>query len=393
MLTAVFSSRLPRALAPNRLTTALARLRASEVRVIDLTESNPTSVGLEYPPGLLDELSRPAGLLYRPDPFGLKVARAAVVRYLSRSGLTTAPERVILTASTSEAYGFLFKLLCDPGDAVLVPRPSYPLFEHLTDLEAVQAVPYQLDYHGRWSVDLASLRRSITPRARAVLVVNPNNPTGSYLSRAELDAIADICREHDLALIGDEVFASYPLVEGPTRPVSVLDHGRDVLTISLGGLSKAVGLPQLKVAWMVVHGGEATAAAARAGLELVCDTYLSVATPVQLALETLLTRGAVVARQIAERIRGNYVTLCELALRHPSSSVLPAEGGWYAVVQVPSTRSEETLVLELLEHEHVLVHPGYFFDFAREAFVVVSLLVEPERLRDGVTRMLEYANR
>jgi len=394
MLTSVLSSRVPRELVPNRLSVALTRLRASGVSIIDLTESNPTSVGLEYPPGLLDELSRPGGLLYRPDPFGLKVAREAVVRYLSRLGISTAPERVILTASTSEAYGFLFKLLCDPRDAVLVPHPSYPLFEHLTELDAVRAVPYLLEYHGRWSVELSSLRRAISPRTRAVLVVNPNNPTGSYLSRAELDAIADVCREHALALIGDEVFARYPLGEDPRRPVSVLDHAHhDVLTISLGGLSKAVGLPQLKLAWMVVQGGETVGAAALAGLELVCDTYLSVATPVQLALETLLTRGGVVADQIASRVRANYVTLRELASRYPSSSVLPAEGGWYAVVQVPSTRSEETLVVGLLEHEHVLVHPGYFFDFAREAFVVVSLLVEPRRLRDGVTQLLEYANR
>ena len=377
-------------LSSNRVTQALDRLRAAGAPVVDLTESNPTRVGLCYPPDALQPLADAAGLVYEPQPFGLLVARRAVAAALLRRGVSADAERLVLTASTSEAYSLLFKLLCDPGDHVLVPRPSYPLLEHLTCLDGVTPIPYALEYDGRWRIDLDGLSRAVGPRARAVLLVNPNNPTGSFVTREELDAVAAICRDSSLALIGDEVFNRYPLETDAADVPSVLDQ-KEALTFSLGGLSKAAGLPQLKLGWTIVDGPEGLVDEALARLELICDTYLSGSTPVQHAVPALLAVGETVAAQIAERIRANYRTLQRLAADHAASRVLHVEGGWYAVIQVPATRSEETLVLELLERDHVLVHPGYFFDFPREAFLVVSLLPDPDLLSQGVRRLLNRA--
>ncbi len=387
----MLSSRIPADLAPNRIGRAARRLRAARAKIIDLTESNPTRVGFRFPPGLLCGTAGQAIRVYRPAPLGLPAARAAVAAHLARPGRLVAPERVALTASTSEAYGFLFKLLCDPGDEVLVPRPSYPLFEHLTRLEGVRALPYALDHHGRWELDLGGLRAALTPRARAVLLVNPNNPTGSFVSPDEVEAVARICRERDLALVSDEVFGAYSM-NGAAPAPSVLDRRRpDVLAFSLGGLSKAVGLPQLKLGWMVVDGPAAVVERALAGLELIGDTYLSVAAPVQLAAGTLLAEGAAVTAQIAARVRANYAALRRRVARHPALRLPPVDGGWYAVLQIPATEPEETVVLELLERDRVLVHPGYFFDFPREAFLVVSLLPAPEAFEAGIARVLARA--
>lgn len=386
----MLSSRLPRDLAPNPIGRAIARLRSQGADVVDLTESNPTRVGIEPPEGLVRGAAAIEPRLYEPRPLGLPAARRAVAEHLSRAGRVVPPERVALTAGTSEAYGHLFKLLCNPGDEVLAPRPSYPLFEHLTRLEGVRAVPYALECHARWELDLDSLQRSVSRRTRAVLLVSPNNPTGSYLTQTELDAVEALCAAHNLALIVDEVFAPYPLAPGAAGP-SVLDGDRDVLAFCLGGLSKAVGLPQLKLGWIAAAGPRPAVDRALAGLELICDTYLSVATPVQLAAGRLLAEGAEITTRIAERVRGNHAALQRLVERHPAARVLPTEGGWYAVVQIPATRSEEDVVLDLLESERVLVHPGYFYDFSREAFLVVSLLPEPRRFGAGAARMLSRA--
>ena len=354
---------------------------------MDLTESNPTRVGFQYPTGLLDGLSSSAALDYRPEPLGIPAARAAVAGYLQRHDLAVPAERVVLTSSTSDAYAGLFKLLCSPGEAVFVPQPSYPLFEHLTRLEGVEATPYALEYHGCWEVNLAHLRERITSRVRAVLMVNPNNPTGSFASARDLDAVVALCREHDLALIVDEVFGFYPMA-AQTRGPSVLDNPPDVLTFTLGGLSKAVGLPQLKLGWVVVGGPPNMVQSTLTRLEFICDAYLSVGTPVQLAVGDILEAAEVVTAQITTRIRQNYARLGELTRHHPSARLLPVDGGWYAVVQVPATQTEETLVLDLLQHEHILVHPGYFFDFPREAFLVVSLLPETDVFADAAARVL-----
>ncbi len=387
-----FSSRLPATLAPNRLTRAIERLRTQGTPFIDLTETNPTRVGA-YPDGLLTPLADPAGLTYAPAPRGAAVAREAIAIAYVRRGLDVDPSQVVVTASTSEAYGFLFKLLCDPGDEVLVPTPSYPLFEHLTGLEAVRPVAYRLDYHGAWRIDFASVERALSPRSRALLIVSPNNPTGSCLTRGELDRLVDICRTHGIALIGDEVFADYPLTdrrpERPEdRPSSVLAQ-RDVLTIALGGLSKSVGLPQLKLGWMVVAGPADAQAAALDRLEWIADTYLSVSTPVQLAAPALLDAGHAVRTWIQHRITGNLHALARAVAQAPACTLLAPDAGWSAVVRVPAIVSEEELVMDLLEQNRVLVAPGYFYDFDTEAFVILSLLPRPDEYLDGVTRLLQ----
>lgn len=384
----MFSSRLSFDVPTNRLSAALATLRLAGAAFDDLTESNPTKVGLTYPPRLLDALASPAGMKYDPQALGAKAARQAVAADLRRRGLATSADRVVLTASTSEAYSLLFKLLCDPGDDVLVPAPSYPLFEYLARLESVLVRPFRLEYHGEWSVDLDGLKRQATPRTRAVVVVNPNNPTGSYLKRPELDALAAFCAARGIAVVGDEVFAEYVLDVDMRRACSVLAQ-RQALTFSLGGLSKSLGLPQLKLGWMAVGGPDDLARQALDRLELICDTYLSVSTPVQEALPSLLNYGAVVRTLIRERVTRNYQAVREMAAAYPSVTVLLSEGGWYAVLQVAAMQTEESLVLQLLEQDRVLVHPGYFFDFAREAFLVVSLLPAPEVFDRAMTRVLK----
>jgi alanine-synthesizing transaminase len=367
----------------------LARARAEGRAVADLTLSNPTRAGIPYPLDLLAPLADPAGLSYEPEPFGLVTARAAVAADFARRGVAVAPDRVCLTASTSEGYALLFKLLCDPGDRVLVPQPSYPLFEHLTALECVQAVPYALELHGDWRLDVSAIERGLDDRTRAVLIVSPNNPTGSVVHTAELEALATLCASRGVALIGDEVFADYRL-DGAAPAVSVLQQSR-ALAFALGGLSKSVGLPQVKVAWIGVSGPDAQVAEALAGLEIVADTFLSVSTPAQVALPRLLMHGAVVRNAIRDRIARNLAALAAAVANEPAVTLLPPAGGWCAVLQVPSLVSEEALVITLLERDDVLVQPGYFFDFPREAFVVVSLLVDPGVFDPAVARLLARA--
>lgn len=395
----MFSSRVPGVLTPNRLTARLSALRAAGDAVLDLTESNPTRAGIDYAAALLAPLADPAGLRYDPSPRGLLVARQAVALDALRHGIDLDPDHIVLTASTSEAYGFLFKLLCDPGDEVLVPRPSYPLFEHLSSLDGVRALPYTLDYYGRWSIDVDSLTRAVTPRTRAILVVSPNNPTGSCLSAAELDALADLCARHGLALIGDEVFAEYTLNDagragrsvGADRTfVSVLSQGR-ALTFGLGGLSKSIGLPQVKLGWIGIGGPEALVGAALDRLDLIADTYLSVSTPVQLAAPLLIERGHGVRTQIQARIEANLRALDRAVARAPGCTLLHPEAGWTAVLRVPATRAEEDLVLDLLGEDRVLIMPGYFYDFPREAYLVVSLLPDPAVFNEAVARVLARA--
>jgi len=388
----VFSSRIPANLAPNRLTEALRARRARGEPFIDLTESNPTRAGFEYPPDLLAPLGDGRGLRYEPLPLGAMDARRAVAADYERQGVTVPPERIALTASTSDSYSLLFKLLADAGDDVLVPRPSYPLFDHLTRLDLVVTRDYDLDVHSSWSIDFASLERAITPRTRAVLVVNPNNPTGSFISRDELDRLAAICAPRDIAIIADEVFADYELEPGAASRAGRVSTRTDVLSFALGGLSKSVGLPQVKLGWMAVGGPDRLVADAIARLELVCDTYLAVSTPVQLAAAELLGCGASVRRQIGSRIVSNYRALQAAAAGVPSCRVLRSEGGWYAVVQVPSFEPEEDLVLRLLA-DGVLTHPGYFFDFPRESFLIVSLLPPEASFADGVSRVLRHFDR
>ncbi|HEX7793373.1 MAG TPA: pyridoxal phosphate-dependent aminotransferase [Vicinamibacterales bacterium] len=383
----MFSDRIPSDLRHNRLAETLADLKRTSEPILDLTASNPTRAGFSYARDLLTPLADPRGLVYRPEPLGLREARQAVAADFARRKLAVAEEQIALTASTSEAYSLLFKLLCGPGDEILIPRPSYPLFDHLSRLDAVRAVPYDLEYHARWSVDVSSVERAFTGKTRAVLLVSPNNPTGQFVDRAEMAAIAALCRQHDAAIISDEVFADYDLASAGA-PSGLLLERTDLVGFTLGGLSKSIGLPQAKLAWIVMSGPADSVADAQARLELASDTYLSVSTPIQLAAAELLERGADVRQQIQIRVRDNYRTLHARAGEVPSCELLHAEGGWYGVLRVPSIVSEEDLVVTLLAEDHVLVHPGYFFDFPRESFLVVSLLPPAEQFSDGVSRIL-----
>jgi len=385
------SDRLPPHGQTNAITQAHDALVAAGVRVTDLTESNPTRVGLAYPPTLLDALASSAVAGYAPEALGLRRAREAVATDALRRGARIDADRVVLSASSSESYSWLFKLFCNPGDRVLVPRPSYPLFEHLAALECVGMEPYALGYHGRWDVDLAGVERGLAAGARMVVAVSPNNPTGSCLSHAEADALIAMTARAGVPLVVDEVFADYRLDAGPhaTMDVALRAAGHPGgLAVTLGGLSKSAGLPQVKLGWMIFGGDTATVQEALGGLEIVADSYLSVSTPVQVAAPALLDAGANIRAQIQERIRTNLVALRSVAAAHVACDVLPVEGGWSAVLRVPATLPEEQLVLDLLQQEHVLLHPGYFFDFDHEAFLVVSLLPPIDVFADAVARVL-----
>ncbi len=372
----MFSSRLPSDLRKNRIADAIGAYRGE---LLDLTESNPTRAGFEYPAArILSGFGDERALVYDPESAGLESARELVATH-HRVSL----DRVMLTTSTSEAYAWLFKLLCDPGDQVLIPRPSYPLFEMLARLESIETRTYPLRHHHGWFVDFDALRAAITERTRAVVVVNPNNPTGSYLKRDELRQMVEICREHDLALISDEVFADYALVPDEGR-VSTLTGVRDVLSFSLSGLSKLIGMPQMKLGWMVVSGPAALRASAMSRLEMIADTYLSVGTPVQYALPNLLGVRGEIQSQIMKRLESNLTLLRGGLDSH--CTLLEPEGGWYATVRVPHVRSEEQWVLELISRG-VLAQPGYFYDFDSEAYLVLSLLTRAEVFERGVRRL------
>jgi alanine-synthesizing transaminase len=383
-----FSARTRFELVPNRLSEALRVRRGAGGRVLDLTESNPTRAGLLGPADLLAGLARPEGLVYEPAPFGLPAARQAVAGDYARRGLTVEAERVVLTASTSEAYAFLFKLLCDPGDEVLVPRPGYPLFEYLARLESVRVVPYAFAYDGEWHLPVSALAEAVSPRTRAVVVVHPNNPTGAFLKSREQDGLEAFCAERSLAIVSDEVFADYPLREGGDRAPSLLRDG-PALVFALGGLSKSCALPQVKLAWCAVGGEEALRRAALARLEIVADTYLSVSAPVQHAAPRLLARREELQAPVRARVAANLAALRCAVGPDRGVSLLEPEGGWSAVLRIPATLTEEEHVLRLLERHGVLVHPGYFFDFPREAYLVVSLLPDPATFAEAVGRLVE----
>lgn len=356
----MYSRRLTWDSPANPLSELLARKRAAGETLLDLTESNPTHAGFTYPEVRFDD---PRIMQYDPASFGLLSARERVAAEYG-----VAVERVVLTTSTSEAYSWLFKLLCDADDEVLVPRPSYPLFDYLAALESVVAKPYSLIYDDGWFLDLHGIE--ITERTRAIVVVNPNNPTGSYLKATEVDYLVALARKHDLAIISDEVFSDYALSGDGVRS---LLHIEDTVTFCLNGLSKLIGLPQMKLGWIIAND-----TGALEKLELIADTYLSVGSPVQCSLPQLLDMKRGIQEQIMRRVRENLALV---------PSARRVEGGWYAVLQVPRTRSEEQWTLELLEHHNVLVQPGYFYDFDSEAFLVLSLLTPPEVFREGLRRL------
>ena len=371
------------------MSRALRAAREAGRPLIDLTLTNPTLAGFHYPDTLLESLNSAEALVYDPSPAGHWRAREAVASDYSRRGVAIDPAHIVLTSSTSEAYSVLFKLLCEGlSDEVLVPVPSYPLFEHLARLEGVSHIQYSLEYHGRWMVAADTVEKRWTPRTRAVVGVSPNNPTGSCYSARELEWLSSLCAVRGAALILDEVFADYPLTDSDVADAAFHPRG---LTFRLGGLSKSAGLPQLKLGWIAIQGPGPEVTAALERLEFICDTYLSVSTPVQVAAGTLMRDGAAIRAQIQSRVRGNYRRLVERVRAHPSIEVLAADGGWSAVLRVPARSSEESLVIELIEHDGVIVHPGFFFDFPHEAFLIVSLLPPEVIFEEGISRVADRA--
>ena len=372
--------------APNALSELVARVRREGASLLDLTVGNPTTAGLPYDArAILDALADPRALVYAPDPLGLDSAREAVARDWAERGVAIDASRVALTASTSEAFAVLFKMLCDPGDEVLVPAPSYPLLGFLAAFESVTLTHYPLVHAGRWHVDLEALRAAVTPRTKAIVIVNPNNPTGSYVGEDELEAILDL----GLPIVSDEVFSTYALAP-PARRVASVARATRGLVFALSGLSKLAALPQLKLGWIGVAGDPALGARAMNRLELVLDTFLSVATPVQLALPTILARRAVTEEAITARTRANLAALRAALGRAPSASLLEVEGGWYAIVRVPETRSDEEWALALVREAGVHVQPGYFFDMGRGAHLVLSLLTPQETFAEGARRIADH---
>jgi alanine-synthesizing transaminase len=384
----VFSNRYPYPAAKNQLTLLLERKRQEGAPILDLTLSNPTQAELEYPESLIVEaLNSPKTLLYEPSPAGLPAAREAVCAYYAGRGLTVDPTEVLLTSSTSEAYAFLFKLLADPGDDFLIPQPSYPLFEFIAVAESVRTRPYPLPFGPSSSrLDADALEAAVTPGTRGILTVSPNNPTGRYTKESEWDILRRTALKHRLPLICDEVFFDYRLDAG-VRPFDPLSQ-EEVLTFVLNGLSKTVGLPQLKLGWIAVKGPHQLKQQALETLENISDTFLSVNTPVQHAAASLLGRRGPLQEQLRRRLQENLETLREMQAGSPASA-LPVEGGWYAVLRLPRTRTEEQYVLTLLEEGNVLVHPGYFFDFPEEPFLVLSLLPPPRTFRAGLEEILK----
>jgi alanine-synthesizing transaminase len=366
----------------------LAEKRAAGKPILDLTESNPTAAGFAYASDtILSALADPRSLRYEPGAAGLPAARDAVSAYYAGS---VGPERILLTASTSEAYAFVFKLLADPGDEVLVPSPSYPLFDYLAALDSVRVVQYPLVYNSAWSIDFDALANAVTPRASAIVLVNPNNPTGSFLKQSELAPLIALCLEHNLAIISDEVFADY-LLDAQARVVRSLTGIDEVLTFCLSGLSKVAGLPQMKLGWIATGGPPRHREQAFERLELIADTYLSVSAPVQWAASALLGLRGGLQAQILARVRANRAFLASQIGGASPWKLLATEGGWYAVLEAPRIHSEEEWVLSLLTEDDVLVQPGFFFDFEKEAFLVLSLLTAEDVFRQGVRRILARA--
>ncbi len=370
----------------NKLSLKVEAMRAKGTALLDLTESNPTACGIKVTAGLLAPLAHSRNLRYKPSACGDLKAREALAKYYRRHQINVSPNNIVLTASTSEAYSFVLRLLVNPGDNVLFPRPSYPLLDHLAQLNDVEMRRYALRYEGAWALDWESLRQAVTTKTRAIVTVNPNNPTGSILKRDEAQALKTICKERSLALISDEVFADYAWGSDKNR-VSTLAGKSGVLTFTLGGISKMLGLPQMKLSWICVGGPAVPKNQSLQRLEMIADTYLSVNTPVQNALPQWMAKREAIQDNIRQRIVTNRKVLENIPWIKSGSDLLPAEGGWYAILRVPATRSEEEWALKILKNAHVLVHPGYFFDFDREAYLVLSLLPDTTKFKVACKRL------
>jgi alanine-synthesizing transaminase len=384
----MLSSRLPRGFEPNAWARLLEERRAAGAALLDLSETNPTRVGLGGAgPRELAALAQAAGARYEPDPRGSRTAREAVAGYYAARGQGVDPDRIVLTASTSESYTHLFRLLADPGGTFLAPAPSYPLFEPLAALEGVELRPYRLAYDGVWHLDTHSLEQAFGPDVRGVIVVEPNHPTGSCLDAGERALLVTLCERHGAAIVADEVFGDF--ARGQQTLPSFVGEAR-VPTFVLSGLSKVCGMPQMKLGWIVVDGPSVARDAALRGLEWIADLFLSVSTPVQVALPRLLEARGPFEQRARERIARNLAALDRLVEARPELGVLAAQGGWAAVLRVPRLRTEEEWALGLLKRD-VVVHPGHFYDFADEGYLVLSLIPEPDVFHAGCARIAEFA--
>lgn len=385
------SNRLPWEHARNRLTLALEERRVRGLPIIDLTETNPTRVGLPYPEEELRELlHRGAAAEYQPHPQGLPEAREALAAALSTPADPVAPDDLFLTTSTSESYSHLFKLFGDPGDEVLTTAPSYPLLDSLAALDGLVLRHFHLRPERGFALDPEAVELALSPRTRLLALVHPGNPTGTFLTAAELSAMISLCASRGIPLISDEVFADYPLAAAEASRAGPAAASSEALSFTLGGLSKSAGLPSWKLGWIRVGGPAPLRRRAVSALELIADSYLSVATPVQKALAGVLALAPRIRAAILDRLRGNLATLREGLADLPAIELLEPQGGWSAVLRVSHLMTDEDLVLSLLERAGVLVHPGYFFDFATEDFLVLSLLPEPDWFKEGVQRLANW---
>ncbi len=371
----------------NQITLQLDVLKQNAVDVIDLTESNPTRCGFVYPSEkILNTLSDPANLSYQPHPQGMLCARQAVSQYYQRLKVDIDPEKIFLTASTSEAYSYLFRLLADPGDHILIAQPGYPLFQFLADINDLHVDFYSLAYEDGWHIDFETIENQISKKTRVLILVNPNNPTGSYIKKDELTALNHLCQKHHIAMICDEVFFDYPFEDDQKNFLS-LAHNRSTLTFTLSGISKILALPQMKIGWIVVGGPEDQVQESLQRLEVISDTFLSVSTPAQNALPQWFSTQEKIQKELKYRTAVNRSELKKMAEHFPQCRLLEAEGGWYAILKIPGIKNEEQWVLELLNEGHVYVHPGYFFDFEDEPCLVLSLLTQPQRFQEGIKRI------
>ena len=391
----MFARRTDWKLAQNRYSAALNEAKSSGKKLLDLTASNPTQCNFDFDPQpILASLAAPESLVYDPQPQGLLSARMAVTNYYNKSKLRAAackiaPEQIFLTTSTSEAYSFLFRLLCDPGDEVLVPQPSYPLFDLLADIQDVKLGPYNLFYDHGWHIDFGGMLKALNERTRAVLVVNPNNPTGSFVHREELRQLASVCRYNGLALISDEVFLDYDLESCAEMSVA---FSQDCLSFALSGLSKIACLPQMKLAWMIINGPDELRRAAHDRLEIIADTYLSVNAPIQHALPEILAHRNQIQTQLITRAHSNLRFLDERLEGARAVQRLRVEGGWYAVLRVPANKSDEDLAIDLIERASVVVHPGHFYDFPQDGYLVVSLITPEAEFQNGIASILNIVS-
>jgi alanine-synthesizing transaminase len=383
----MFSSRTNWNLATNRYTDAVEAHRRSGRDLLDLTASNPTTIGFHYSTdAILAALANPQALAYEPVAKGLLAARESVAGYYRELGVTMDPENLVLTTSTSEAYTFGFRLLCEPGDEVLVPTPSYPLFDFLAELQDVRLVPYELIYDHGWQIDFHGLEQKLTSRSRAVIVVHPNNPTGSFVKSHEMKQLAALCAAREMAIVADEVFLDYSI----TATGESFAANAACLTLTMSGLSKISGLPQMKVAWIAASGPMELRSEALARLEVIADTYLSMNAPIQHALPVLLEERRPILQQLNRRVRANLAELDRQLDKQRLVSRLNLEGGWYAILRVPVSRSDEDLAIELVTQHNVLVQPGHFYDFPRDGYLVVSLITPEITFREGLSRILRY---